>query len=394
MFCICHNYWTDWQLFCWYLWPWFLILSVLKFLEIVQRACDFMSIHMSSGSSSSESLGAKLCGSNLGAISLVGRIVWCEPGGLQIGEQVDGRTAQIFNDHYAAISTDTDYRAPRLKLTAPNDLNYITEMFVFRMLDTLRPTATGIDQIPAWFLRLGAPVFAASLVCLFHQSLTTSVVSRQWKTAVITPIPKIATPALPSAEGLPAYLDYASSVAITRAVRCSGIHIPDTTPAVRVARLQRSIRVQAIWFDDRCYRGDVTYRAFYAGRQRLRSRLLVPLFEGVWYGPTRVANQQTSTASSTRQHLQLGSGLFREPCHCNKYAGLVSAIAVIKASVIQGSAIGPRPMPSLRPTCIHSIIITGFLTLRMTPIWLCRASQRARAWARLNTSKHGRQTTT
>jgi len=60
-----------------------------------------------------------------------------------------------------------------------------------------RPTATGIDQIPAWFLRLGAFVFATLLARLFHQSLT-SAVPRQWKTAVITPIPKIATPALPS----------------------------------------------------------------------------------------------------------------------------------------------------------------------------------------------------
>jgi len=50
---------------------------------------------------------------------------------------------------------------------------------MFWMLDTLRPTATGIDQIPAWFLRLGTPVFAAPLARLFHQSLTTSAVPRQ-----------------------------------------------------------------------------------------------------------------------------------------------------------------------------------------------------------------------
>ena len=81
----------------------------------------------------------------------------------QAGDQVDGLTAQTFNNHYAAISADADYRAPRLKQTAPNDLCYITEMDVFRMLDTLRPTATGLDRIPACFLRLGAPVFAAPL---------------------------------------------------------------------------------------------------------------------------------------------------------------------------------------------------------------------------------------
>jgi len=30
----------------------------------------------------------------------------------QAGDQVDGLTAHIFNNHYAAISTDADYRAP------------------------------------------------------------------------------------------------------------------------------------------------------------------------------------------------------------------------------------------------------------------------------------------
>ena len=72
------------------------------------------------------------------------------------------------------------------------DLCLITEATVFRMLDTLRVTATGLDQIPAWFLRLGAPIFAAPLARLFDQSLTTGVVPRQWKTAVILPIPKTA----------------------------------------------------------------------------------------------------------------------------------------------------------------------------------------------------------
>ena len=54
-------------------------------------------------------------------------------------EQVDGLTAQIFNTHYATISTDNDYRAPRLKLTASDNLCLITVMDVFRMLDTLQP---------------------------------------------------------------------------------------------------------------------------------------------------------------------------------------------------------------------------------------------------------------
>jgi len=110
--------------------------------------------------------------------------------GKNCNRQVDGLTAQVMNDHYAAISTDSHYRAPHSKHTARERAdNFITEMEVFRILDTLRPTATGLDAIPAWFLRLGAPVFAASIAQLFNQSISNGVVPRQWKTAIITPVP-------------------------------------------------------------------------------------------------------------------------------------------------------------------------------------------------------------
>jgi len=90
--------------------------------------------------------------------------------------------------------------------------------------------------------------------------------------------------------------------------------------------------------------GHPVYRAFYAGRQRLRSRLLAWLFECVWYGPARVANQQISTAGIVALPDNIYNWVvdfLENHAHCTKYAGVVSAIAVIKASVIQGSAIGP-----------------------------------------------------
>ena len=67
-------------------------------------------------------------------------------------------------------------------------------MDTFRILDTLRPTATGLDAIPAWFLRIGAPVFAAPLAQLFNQSVVEGAVPSQWRTVVITPIPKVPKP--------------------------------------------------------------------------------------------------------------------------------------------------------------------------------------------------------
>ena len=64
---------------------------------------------------------------------------------------------------------------------------------MFRILDRLHHTATGLDNLPAWFLRLGAPVFSEQLAKLFNLSLSSSVVPRQWKSAVIRPVPKVAT---------------------------------------------------------------------------------------------------------------------------------------------------------------------------------------------------------
>ena len=69
------------------------------------------------------------------------------------------------NKHYATIFTDLQYRQPLYKQTvSPNeyDNEYISEYEMFNILDKLRPTTSGLDQLPAWFLRLGAPVFTAT----------------------------------------------------------------------------------------------------------------------------------------------------------------------------------------------------------------------------------------
>ena len=63
------------------------------------------------------------------------------------------------NREYAAISTDAGYKPPSLKQTTTfHSSELMSEWKVFRILHTLRPTATGSDQIPAWILRLGAPL--------------------------------------------------------------------------------------------------------------------------------------------------------------------------------------------------------------------------------------------
>ena len=51
-----------------------------------------------------------------------------------------------------------------------------------------------MDELPAWFLRLGARVFCSLLAHLFNLSLANSVIPLQWKQALICPVPKVATP--------------------------------------------------------------------------------------------------------------------------------------------------------------------------------------------------------
>ena len=71
-----------------------------------------------------------------------------------------GITADSLNRHYATVSTDASYEQPPMKHTAAEHSGWthiVTDYDVFKTLDTLRPTATGLDCLPAWFLRLAAP---------------------------------------------------------------------------------------------------------------------------------------------------------------------------------------------------------------------------------------------
>jgi len=219
------------------------------------------------------------------------------------------------------------------------DLCLITEATVFRMLDTLRVTATGLDQIPAWFLRLGAPIFAAPLARLFDQSLTTGVVPRQWKTAVILPIPKTASPTQAS-DFRPISITPVLSRTLERLVVRAYIYPALLQPC------------PSLDFSDQfAFRpSGSTTAAIVAMLHIVRTMLAENDF-------VHVFSFDFSKAFDTVRHGSLMTKLaqleipdcvynwvldfFDSHAHCTKYAGLVSAIATIHASVIQGSALGP-----------------------------------------------------
>ena len=102
--------------------------------------------------------------------------------GQKQSQVVVGVTAGSLNQHYASISTDPGYQPPKRKLTVAGragEEEVITEFRMFAILDKLKNTATGLDLLPAWFLRLGAPVFCGPLARLFNKSTATFMIPKQ-----------------------------------------------------------------------------------------------------------------------------------------------------------------------------------------------------------------------
>jgi len=64
------------------------------------------------------------------------------------------------------LATCNDVTTTSLSLSLSLSLSPTTEETVFRVLDSLRPTATGLDRILAWFLRLGASIFSGPIAQL------------------------------------------------------------------------------------------------------------------------------------------------------------------------------------------------------------------------------------
>ena len=103
-------------------------------------------------------------------------------------------TAEQLNQYFAAISTDPQYKQPIAKTTVTAPCHHFTEYGVFRLLGNIKPTSTGLDLLPDWYLRLAAPSIALPLSYLFNLSLQQSTVPLQWKVSSITPVPKVPLP--------------------------------------------------------------------------------------------------------------------------------------------------------------------------------------------------------
>ncbi|MFZ2537944.1 MAG: reverse transcriptase family protein [Oscillospiraceae bacterium] len=110
------------------------------------------------------------------------------------GSQPNKFNPEDLNNYFSSVSTDSNYVQPSKKLTVNNKLKFFTEFSIFKKFDNLKVTSPGLDGIPSWFLRVAAPSISFPLTVLYNESIARSFVPKQWKIAVVTPVPKVPKP--------------------------------------------------------------------------------------------------------------------------------------------------------------------------------------------------------
>ena len=254
---------------------------------------------------------------------------------------IDGVDAHSLNVHYASISTDHQYTSPPHKLSATHSADFqpLSEWRVFQVLDTLRPTSTGLDQLPAWFLRLGAPLFYKPLTHLFNLSLATSSVPYQWKQVSICPVNKIPVPKTHS-DFRPISITPVLSRVIERIVVRDYIYPALLNPPPLLS-----------FSDQFAFRpSGSTTAALITILHTITNLLTTNQFVIVLALDFSKAFDTVRHSSLLNKYAQMDIPdhiynwlveYFHGHSHCTKYRGQTSALCEISASIIQGSAIGP-----------------------------------------------------
>jgi hypothetical protein len=214
---------------------------------------------------------------------------------------------------------------------------------MFYYLDHLKSTAMGLDNLPSWFLKISAPFIALPVSQLFNLSINASVVPQQWKKALIVPIPKISVPSVP--------VDF-------RPISITSI----------LSRLMEKLFVRRFLYPAfapnyiNCHPSLRFQKQFAFVPTGSTTAALIAILHAITTRLetepyVRMISLDFSKAFDTVRHSQLVSKASRiipddhalnwlgsyleDHSHCTKYDGIISALAPINASVIQGSAIGP-----------------------------------------------------
>lgn len=250
-------------------------------------------------------------------------------------------TADSLNSHYASVSTDAGYGHPTAKRTAAErpGLYYFSDYKVFTMLDTLRPTATGLDGLPAWYLRLAAPVLCGQVADLINLSLQTSIVPSQWKRARIRPVAKIPTPKN-AAEYRPISITPVLTRLMERLVVRRYVYPALSTPPPSLQ-----------FYDQFAFRptGSTTAAIIYLLNSVINLLASEPYVIVISLDFSK-AFDTVRHSSLLQKFAQLGlpdciynwlADYFNNHSHCTFFRNQQSSFLDINASIIQGSAIGP-----------------------------------------------------
>ena len=248
-------------------------------------------------------------------------------------------TAVSLNTHFTNISTDSTYHQPLLKATAKPQTIAFSDLRIFNMLDTLSDTATGLDKFPAWFLRLAAPVISTPLAYLVNTSLLSSSVPTQWKSACITPLPKVPQPLGPS-DFRPISITPVLSRLFEKAIVRQYLYPSFSSPTPNIS-----------FSDQFAFRPTGSTTAALISILHSVTNLLAhePYVHLIALDFSKAFDSvRHSTLFHKMSQLNLPDHVynwlvdyFQDHSQCTKYGDSVSPLSHINASVIQGSAIGP-----------------------------------------------------
>jgi hypothetical protein len=247
---------------------------------------------------------------------------------------------ELLNDHYANISTDSLYIPPCPKSSClPSSAVSVSDYFIFKKLDTLKPTAAGLDLLPAWFLRLSAPFFARPIADLFNLSLSSSTVPLQWKSSIIHPINKTPSPAEP-ADYRPISITPILSRIAERFI-VSNFFYPLFLSPPAPLKLSNQFAFRPT--------GSTTSALIYLFHRILHMLTTNPYVRVIVLDFSKAFDRvRHATLFDKFSTLGLPDHLFNwladfyaDRCHCTNFHNDRSNFKPITASVIQGSAIGP-----------------------------------------------------
>ena len=112
------------------------------------------------------------------------------------------RDVERVNNYFASVCYDPSSSAARgicrnrsLGLCNPHNSNIVLQPYeVERLLSKMKASSPGLDNIPHWFFRTCSYEIAETVADILNLSFASGTVPKQWLSAVVTPIPKVAKP--------------------------------------------------------------------------------------------------------------------------------------------------------------------------------------------------------